>query len=633
MKKKIAVFTTGWGAEILTQFLSGMRKELENDHADIYLFLSFAAFSDSPERRAGEMNIYNLPDMQDFDGAVIFASGLDFKDTIDDIVDRCRKANVPVIMQGAKRDGISFVGSDNYQAVKDLCAHLREKHEAKKMAFFAGSRDSHDSELRLTAVRDYMREKHCEEDLVEVFYTNWENAAVTRRINEMHEKDGKLPDVIICANDGLAMEACVTLNANGYDVPGDVLVTGFDYLDASKIFDPSIASVDQCFDKMGEAAIHLWRELVKDGTGERVEVVPCQFIPGESCGCHDFRNSDQLRRRMGREAFSLRAKTTYFNRKLDIIDSKILSCLTYLDLKESLHQLFTEDHVYEGDSFHLLLEPNFGLSIYDSEIKLNTDHYSKNMEVIYSSENDEIFRGDLFPSRELIPGHKEEGENHLYVFLPLHEGASTYGYLIFRDCLPELEWHYLRQYYNRMCLALEKFRYALTLEHINQRLLDLMGKDPLTNVNNRMAFEDKEKVLQSQINDEKALSFAVAMFDMNNLKQINDSMGHEAGDLYLQRACHLICQVFKHSPVYRIGGDEFVAVLSGEDYDNREMLMRMLDKMMSPYSEQVPLPPEYVSIACGLASFDPETDQAVADVRKRADEAMYKDKAEKKAGK
>ena len=237
---------------------------------------------------------------------------------------------------------------------------------------------------------------------------------------------------------------------------------------------------------------------------------------------------------------------------------------------------------------------------------------------------------ELFKSRDLIPGYDPEGPNHLYVFLPLHEADLAYGYIIFRDCIDKVENHFLLTYANRMGLAFEKFRHALTLDHINKRLVDLMGRDPLTNVNNRMAYEDKENLLQSQINTEPDLEFAIAMFDVNNLKMINDSQGHEAGDAYLIRACRLICDVFKHSPVYRIGGDEFVAVMTGEDYKKRDKNVKSLNKKMSKYSDTLPLPDDYVSIACGVAVFDAENDVSVADVIKRADEEMYKDKAAKK---
>ena len=628
MKKKIAVFTTGWGGEILSQFLTGMQRSLEKDNTDIFLFLCYPTYVDTSANKKGEMNIFNLPDLHDFDGTVIFGSGIDYKDRIDNIIKRSNEAGIPVIMQGARRDGISYVGSDNYVATISMCEHLCEHHGVRKITFFAGTKDSLDSELRLQAVKDYLKEHGRPDDLIEVFYTNWENASATKRVNEIFANGDPLPDAFICANDGLAMETCITLNNNGADVPGNVLVCGYDYIDDSQIFDPSIASVDQCFTEMGAAAGRLWKELLNGAAPGTSEIIDCRFIPGESCGCAEFRNSDKIRRRVGREAFSKRAMTTYFNRKLNLIDSTILSCLTFQDFKKNLRRLLTENHDYEGESFHVLLEPNFGLSIYDPNIKLATKGYGKHMEVIYSTEDGERYKPDTFASKELIPGFKEDLEkNHLYVFLPLHEADEAYGYIIFKDCMDKVENHFLHTYQSRMGLVFDKFRHALSLDLINKRLLDLMRRDSLTNVNNRMAYEDKEKYLQSQINSDCSISFGIAMFDVNSLKLINDSLGHDAGDDYLIKACRLICRVFKHSPVYRVGGDEFIAVLSGDDYDDREELREELKTQMSPYTKSLPLPDDYVSIACGIACFNPDEDMSVQDVVKRADEEMYRIKA------
>ena len=181
-----------------------------------------------------------------------------------------------------------------------------------------------------------------------------------------------------------------------------------------------------------------------------------------------------------------------------------------------------------------------------------------------------------------------------------------------------------------MCVVIDKFRHTLALDLVNKRLLDMMRRDPLTSVNNRIAYDDKEKLLQSQINSELGVKFAIAMFDVNNLKLINDSLGHEAGDKYLIRSCHLICSVFKHSPVYRMGGDEFVAILTGEDYENRYELRDEFNSRLSPFTDSMPLPDDYVSVAIGISAFDPSTDLNLGDVSKRADEEMYKDKNAKK---
>ncbi|MBR4718692.1 MAG: diguanylate cyclase [Lachnospiraceae bacterium] len=632
MKKKIAVFTTGWCSEILSQFLSGVQKALKDSGTDLFLFLCYPTYVDKPSVKHGELNIFTLPDLKQFDGMIIFGSGLNFLTELEKLISRGKQAGIPIIIQGAHHDDTYYIGSDNYVATRDMCRHLQDKHGVRKIIFLAGTVDSFDSEFRLKAVKDHLDEAGHSEDLVEVFYTKWENALANKYISDYCKAGRPLPDAFICANDGLAMETCVSLNANGYKVPEDVIVTGFDFIDDSQIFDPSIASVDQCFEPMGHECGNLWLDLTSGITRDKSVVIPCEFIPGESCDCYDFRNSDKVRRRVGRENFSNRTMTNYFNRKLHLIDSTILSCLTYQEFKDDVNRLLTENHDYEGDSFHILLDPNFGLSIYDSNIKLRKNGYSNYVEVLYSTEDGKEYGEAQFRSRELIPGYNGEGPNHLYVFLPIHEADEAYGYLIFRDCLDKVANHFLQTYQNRMGLVLDKFRHSLSLDLLNKRLIELMRKDPLTNVNNRTAYEDKEKRLQSEINMESNLKFAIAMFDVNSLKLINDNRGHDAGDAYLVRACRLICNVFKHSPVYRIGGDEFVAVLDGGDYEKRDELMAEIRSRMNPYTDSMPLPLDYISIACGMAVFDPQNDRTVQDIVKRADEEMYKNKAEIKAG-
>ena len=628
MKKKIAFFSTGWCCEIITQFLTGMQNSLKGEAADIFLFACYPTHVDSDANRQGELNIFKLPDLHDFDGVTIFASGLDFREEIERIMSRSRDAGIPVVMQGGKWEGSVYVGSDNYVGTLAMCRHLQDEHDVHNIIFLAGTTDSLDSQVRLNAVKDYLAEAGRSDDLKEVFYTKWENARATNYINEYCKSGKPLPDVFICANDGLAMATSMALIDNGFEIPRDVLVTGYDLIDDSQIFDPSIASVDQCFAQMGEACGKLWVDFFEGREHEDSVVVPCNFIPGESCGCYEFRNSDKVRRRLGRENFVKRVATTYFNRKLNLIDSTVLSCLNYKEFVGKLHDLLVQNHDYEGDSFHLLLDPNFGLSINDPNIKLRKRGYGSHMAIVYSTEKGVEYPSQEFDTSDLIPAYDpDDSENHLYVFLPLHEGDEAFGYVVFKDCMSKIYDHTLQTYQSRMGLVFDKFRHALSLDLINKRLLEVMKRDPLTNVNNRMAYEDKEKFLQSEINSGATVKFAIAMFDVNNLKIINDSKGHDAGDEYLIRCCRLICNVFKHSPVYRVGGDEFIAVLSGEDYENSDFLLERLQNRMSTYTKTLPLPDDYVSIAAGIAEYVIGKDTSVLDITKRADERMYKNKA------
>ena len=106
---------------------------------------------------------------------------------------------------------------------------------------------------------------------------------------------------------------------------------------------------------------------------------------------------------------------------------------------------------------------------------------------------------------------------------------------------------------------------------------------------------------------------------------MNDSYGHSAGDKLIIRSSKLICDAFKHSPVYRIGGDEFVVILSGEDYSNRERIIRTLHETLDKerISEK---PEEATSIAFGVSIYNSLKDFDYVTIFSRADAEMYDNK-------
>lgn len=159
--------------------------------------------------------------------------------------------------------------------------------------------------------------------------------------------------------------------------------------------------------------------------------------------------------------------------------------------------------------------------------------------------------------------------------------------------------------------------------HID-RLNQQATQDPMTGVKNKRAWQNVEKRINEEIKA-GAACFAIAVCDVNGLKQINDTVGHEAGDSLIIRASRHICKVFKHSPVYRIGGDEFTVILEGSDLTNREELLAEFYAEMAEQPKGDPTRPP-VSIALGISHYMP-CDQTFADVFHRADEAMYQKKA------
>ncbi len=164
-----------------------------------------------------------------------------------------------------------------------------------------------------------------------------------------------------------------------------------------------------------------------------------------------------------------------------------------------------------------------------------------------------------------------------------------------------------------------------------KEMTELANTDALTEIRNRTAYEHEEKKLSREI--ERGLTeFGLAMIDLNFLKVINDSYGHEQGNMAIKKLCHVVCVIFDHSPVFRIGGDEFIVILKGHDLEHYEELRQRFEDELILLSRDEGLEPwERVSAAIGAAFYDPGQDEDVASVFKRADIAMYERKKEMKA--
>lgn len=152
-------------------------------------------------------------------------------------------------------------------------------------------------------------------------------------------------------------------------------------------------------------------------------------------------------------------------------------------------------------------------------------------------------------------------------------------------------------------------------------------RDDLTGIKNKNAYGEFEKKIDEQIRAGEDVEFAIAICDVNGLKTVNDTQGHMAGDKYIKTASKLVCETFKHSPVFRVGGDEFVAILRGSDFENRENLEHKLLDIVKKNAEE-----HKVVVACGISVFDKLHDKTVSSVFERADAMMYRNKMSLKGG-
>lgn len=166
----------------------------------------------------------------------------------------------------------------------------------------------------------------------------------------------------------------------------------------------------------------------------------------------------------------------------------------------------------------------------------------------------------------------------------------------------------------------------LNVQSKREQELDMLAfKDSLTGLKNTAAYRHQVNEMEQKIQAGIA-EFAVVVMDVNGLKAANDLHGHEIGDKLIVQAGKLICRTFQHSPVFRIGGDEFVVIMEQEDYENRYALMETFDRALAhtvvrEQDDEIP-----VSVAGGMAEYRSGTGMHYLDVFQAADKAMYKKK-------
>ena len=158
----------------------------------------------------------------------------------------------------------------------------------------------------------------------------------------------------------------------------------------------------------------------------------------------------------------------------------------------------------------------------------------------------------------------------------------------------------------------------LELVKENEETKELAYVDPLTGVKNKHAFVEIEHEVDELIHDGILDGFSLLIFDLNDLKLINDTYGHDTGDLYIKKSCEIIAKIWPTVEIYRYGGDEFIIILEGDDYEERLQNIELFNKQIEENigtSEPV--------VAIGFADYIKSRDNSLRSIFVRADEMMY----------
>lgn len=165
---------------------------------------------------------------------------------------------------------------------------------------------------------------------------------------------------------------------------------------------------------------------------------------------------------------------------------------------------------------------------------------------------------------------------------------------------------------------------------LTKAIIRMMYIDTMARVANKAAYTEYVDRIYKRMREKDHINYMVAVADINDLKKVNDTYGHEYGDKLIQNGAYILKKVWGKRSVFRIGGDEFAVLMFDVDNNTVEEKKRLFEEELKAFNEKYKQEILHLQMAIGVAVYDPETDQDYMEVFRRADEEMYIDKKEKK---
>lgn len=623
--KKIGVFISHIYGDYQSRLLEGITSKAEEYGYRVEIF----ATNDGENLGSygpGEAGILEIPMPGNYDGFILASGTYLLSSLKENIVSLLRNSfHCPVIDINQKPSPFPRVVLENNSPVRDLVLHLGRVHGCRKFFYLGNSSEPFFNDKRRFYFQEGLKELGLGDSLPARDCDGTE--AGLKRLLEELKADNTLPEAFVCYNDRLALYTISLLHGLGIRVPEDVAVTGLDTLEFGQRTSPVLTSVTFPIDKMGEKAMELLSDLFH---GKAVpEVTEVNAVPsiGASCGCppqnppDSYSYTAKLERRIAALESGLIQNTQMSANLLgvDSLDDGIELIAGFVKELDGCRDFFL--CLYDGwdnVSGHIRELTHTGQEAIDSDAVL----------LKLAIRDGKRLPECTFTRRSILPGYLYGGSS-VYIYAPLSFGKQSFGYLAlsFADASLGYDFSFLPWLMNvnimlkRLC---DRKKLGLLVSHLES----LYARDELTGLLNQQGFRlTASRVFEQAIAD--GSSVCAILFDLDGLKRINETFGHDEGDFAIQvLARALETSVDAPCVCTRCGGDEFRILAPGYTEQDARKLMGNLQKYLDNYN-RLHNKKYLIRASGGYSIRTPASPEELSEMFRAAGQAMYEAKRQR----
>ncbi len=597
-------------------------KAKEYDY-DIFVFANYGVYDHNVMLYGeGEISVYKIPDLDSFDGFILDETLYNI-DNMGEIVYTYfeKNAKCPVVSLKRSTDRFYDILLSEHDAIKELTNHFIKDHGFKKICHMTGRWELQDARVRYHGYEEAMTEAGLDITDDMVFYGNYWKTKAVEAVDYFTANE--LPEAIVCANDFMAISVVNELTSRGIKVPEQVCVSGYDNEAEGRCQNIPITSADANIPEFGRLAIKTLHEAIEGKDAPKTQYVKSELCLRDSCGCSHCNSSGSLE-------FRLAEMTRHYYG----VDMSVYMYNGYQSAFE-IDDIFTNADnyfIYNFSRVGYICLCSDALNSINRPVEL-INEYSPNMivkRIFYRDPNKNYESPEIQFERKYVlpPEYLDTESPGLYFINSIHSQNKCYGYMVSIYDNDEHPYHFTQSYAVALGNALDEYNF--NTEYMSMEAIKAMYLiDPLTGINNRRGFEQGMIVVLDRAKRHK-IYVSVVSIDMDDLKTINDTYGHNAGDECLVTLAKALSSVVgPEEVVARFGGDEFAAILASPNYDRHlsfeDDLLKAID------AENIKLNKEYkVHASIGLIHVGTEIKSTLAQYIQSADQLMYERKAEYK---
>lgn len=625
-RKTIGVFMNKADTKFQTTVQRITRQRARELGYDVFYFITVGYRESANVYDEQEKIMFDFVPVEKLDGALVTPDAYDmpgFRESLFRMLDE--RAKFPVVCVRDHENHYDCCYTDEATAIRPLMNHLLDEHGFRKVCFQAGYKGHPDSQARLECYLDEMKKRNLPLPPNAIHYGTMWSSGAEEAYQHFYGDPDNWPEAVICANDFMAQALIEQLQAHGYQVPQDTVVTGFDDIDSSKRFVPSLTTVGQDYPTMVSKAVEVLHQRIVDQE-QGIEVVDRYRlgIPGrlelrESCGCSKRPSAEQLRQDIANlnkanQIGSTRVvSNTYFSIELN-------AAPTYEDIHNTIFRKLGDTPAVRDFYLCLFRQDDDYASTISPKVQLISaiqDRQDKGSPMI------------CFDKDTLLPSLAERpGEAQVFYIYLLHQRDCTYGYTAIQYLEGESPSLFYQHWNVIVSLALRNLDDQIRLRTLYEERRLSSITDALTGLNNRRGLDEQLMPLwEDMCCREETVCFA--SLDLDNLKTINDTLGHQGGDTALRAIADGIRYAMPEGAIAaRMGGDEYLVFIPHCDLDGSLMFQRKLYKFLEEKNRQMSFP---VGASVGARVMTLHKGADISRCVRESDEAMYAEKVRRHA--